>query len=296
MMHKHINHWGLEYFKFLIRNSLNPYKKYPIHILFCFVDHYEPGHGGVDEKKMDERVLYWREYYPKMASNHHDADGCFPRHSWFYPPHYYQKKYLDWLGQLCKQGYGEIELHLHHQDDTPETLKNKILEVIELYNQSGVLISSELNPKKYYGFIHGNWALDNSRYGKYCGVNNELIVLKETGCYADFTMPSVNEAQSKKINSIYYAKDDPDKPKSYDWGMDVEVGKSANGDLMIIQGPLAFNWRNWRHIFYPALDFGDITDDDPPITSRIDLWVKCHIHVIGKPDWVFIKIHTHGAL
>ena len=33
----------------------------------------------------------------------------------------------------------------------------------------------------------------------------------------------------------------------------------------------------------------------PPTQERIDLWVKQHIHVKNKPDWTFIKIHTHGT-
>ncbi len=74
-----------------------------------------------------------------------------------------------------------------------------------------------------YGFVHGNWALDNSHpEGRACGVNDELTILRETGCFADFTMPSApSPTQTRKINSIYYAVDDPGKPKSHDWGMDV---------------------------------------------------------------------------
>ena len=42
-----------------------------------------------------------------------------------------------------------------------------------------------------FAFIHGNWSLDNSRPdGRWCGLNNELILLRELGCYADFTLPS----------------------------------------------------------------------------------------------------------
>ena len=47
------------------------------------------------------------------------------------------------------------------------------------------------NGRVVFGFIHGNWALDNSRPdGKYCGLNNEITLLRDLGCYADFTMPS----------------------------------------------------------------------------------------------------------
>ena len=46
--------------------------------------------------------------------------------------------------------------------------------------------------------------------GRYCGVNDELTVLRETGCYADFTMPAAPDvSQTRTINAIYYAADDP---------------------------------------------------------------------------------------
>src|SRR6202043_585670 len=94
-----------------------------------------------------------------------------------------------------------------------------------------------------YGFVHGNWALDNSRPdGRWCGVNNELDILRQTGCYADFTLPSYpSPTQTRKINSIYYATDDPARPKSHDRGINVGSAPRPANSLMLIQGPLALN-------------------------------------------------------
>ena len=148
-----------------------------------------------------------------------------------------------------------------------------------------------------FGFIHGNWALDNSRHdGRWCGVNNEIQVLAELGCYADFTMPSApSDTQTPKINSIYYATDDPHRPRSHDTGVDVEVGRPASGDLMLIQGPLALNWRDRKWGLMPRTENSDVRASSPPSPQRTDLWVQQHIHVRGRPEWLFIKVHTHGA-
>jgi hypothetical protein len=27
----------------------------------------------------------------------------------------------------------------------------------------------------------------------------------------------------------------------------------------------------------------------------VDLWIGQHIHVKGRPEWVFVKVHTHGT-
>ena len=29
--------------------------------------------------------------------------------------------------------------------------------------------------------------------------------------------------------------------------------------------------------------------------DRFDLWQKANVHVLGKPNWKFIKLHTHGC-
>jgi hypothetical protein len=55
-----------------------------------------------------------------------------------------------------------------------------------------------------YAFVHGNLALGNSAGGKFCGVDEELQILAETGCYADMTLPSApDESQIPMINQIY---------------------------------------------------------------------------------------------
>jgi len=272
-----------------------------IHLLFCIVDHFEPGNGKVPLERERQRVSQWIEKYPILASKHQDADGKPPQHTWFFPPHYNRQDHLQRLVQLCQDGYGDIELHLHHDHlapyfETPETLREKILATINSYAKYGIFISSKVpDTGIQYGFIHGDWALDNSRRGKYCGINNELTILKETGCYADFTFPSINESQPRKVNSIYYAKDNPDKPKSYNTGIDVKVGANLAEDLMIIEGPLGLRWKRRGRLPYPAIENGDITGTNPPTEKRIDFWIKTGIHVKGRPNWVIIKLHTHGA-
>lgn len=257
----------------------------PTHLFFCFVDHYEPLWNEASRHQGLERVEYWFEHYPRFADKFRDADGRTPQHTFFYPAEEYVAEYLDLLARLCGQGYGEVEIHLHHDNDTAENLKIQIGDFKAQLQGHGFLNQGR------YGFIHGNWSLDNSLPdGRWCGVNNELQVLRETGCYADFTLPSApSAAQTRKVNSIYYATDDPQRPKSHDTGVDVEAGKPASGDLMIVQGPLALNWRRRK------IENADVAVYSPATPERVALWVKQRISVVGKPDWVFVKVHTHGC-
>jgi hypothetical protein len=129
-----------------------------------------------------------------------------------------------------------------------------------------------------------------------CGVNNELDVLHETGCYADFTLPSYPDVtQTRKINSIYYACDDPLRPKSHDRGKDAGAGPRPPNSLMLIQGPLLLDWgrRKWGAL--PGIENGCIQANQPPSMSRLDLWLRARVQIPARPDWYFVKLHTHGG-
>jgi len=218
----------------------------PIHVMFCFVDHFEPAWGKVDLATQRARVDRWCRDYRVLASAHRDADGRPPQHTFFYPEEEYLEEHLDKIAALCAEGYGEIEIHLHHDDDTEDNFKATISRFNALlHERHGALPRDPVTGQLRFGFIHGNWSLDNSRAdGRWCGINNELILLRELGCYADFTLPSApSDTQTKMSNAIYYATDDPLRPKSHDSGVPVRVGGTASGDLMIVQGPLGLNWR-----------------------------------------------------
>ena len=85
-----------------------------MHIIFCIANHFEPKSEAVIEK--------WVTEYPKLASRFIDADGQHPKHTFFYPIEQYDEKRIDRLSGLCDEGYGEIETHLHHDNDTSEKL------------------------------------------------------------------------------------------------------------------------------------------------------------------------------
>lgn len=271
----------------------------PRHIMFCFVDHYEPQWGSrVTLEQERSRVDRWCAEYPELAARHIDADGVCPQHTFFYPEEEYRKEHLEKLCNLCIGGYGEIEVHLHHDNDNSANLTQTLTRFVKtLHEVHGALPVCRQTGEVKYGFIHGNWSLDNSRAdGRWCGVNDELLVLKKTGCYADFTLPSApSNTQTRKVNSIYYATDDPNAPKSHDTGKDVCVGGKPEGDLMIIQGPLALNWKDRKYGFIPRIESGDIRSVLPPTQYRVDLWVNANVHVKGRPEWIFVKVHTHGT-
>lgn len=269
----------------------------PVHVLFCFVDHYEPQWGKASPEQEHARVARWCCEYPAMASRHADAEGRPPQHTFFYPEEEYRPEHLENLARLCEQGYGEVEIHLHHDNDTADGLREKLSRFLRTLDEQHGLVPRHADGRYAWSFIHGNWALDNSRAdGRWCGVNNELAVLAEQGCYADFTLPSApSDTQTATVNSLYYASGRDGQCKSHNHGVPVTVGGKPQGDLMIIQGPLMLNWKRRKWGLMPRIENSDIRRSMPPTPERVDLWVRAAITVTGRPDWLFVKIHTHGT-
>ena len=288
LSYRALNVWLPSYVGWLARRP--PRRSRPVHLLVAICDHFEPFPQRRDPEAAQRRVDEWVRLYPEIASCHTDSDGRHPRHTWFYPWDEYHPGALDALFGLESLGFGEVELHLHHDGDTSESLRDKLEQAKEaLSRHAGA-------PRRTFGFIHGNWALDNSLPGgRWCGVNNELQVLAEAGCYADFTFPSLCASQPRQINSIYYATDDPDRPKSYDRGRPARVGGMPDGDLLLVQGPLALDWRRRRRGLFPAIESGELSVDNLPSPRRTDVWVNVGVRVLGRPEWIFIKLHTHGG-
>ena len=294
---RNIHIWLPDYLAGLVRKNFTlAAGDGPKHVVFAFVDHYEPYFATESDEKAGNRVDAWVSQYPIIASQHQDADGVNPQHTWFYPQDMlkYGLAFMTEISALAKQGFGELEMHLHHNNDTSDTFRDKI----KSWKQACGIVEGN-GGRENFAYIAGNWALDNSRLEdgiNYSGVNNELTVLREEGCFGDFTFPSLGHtSQPAKVNSLYYAIDHQLEPKSYDRGIDVEVGKEASGDLMIAEGPLAVVWYYFSEKFRPSFDSGNICDTYPPFKERVDTWINCNIHVKGQPNWVFVKIFTHGC-
>jgi hypothetical protein len=260
----------------------------PIDIIFVVVDHWEPN-GKIDI------LNTWMNSYRKLADKHLDFDGIKLRHTWYYPIEQFRGYEVDSLVQLCREGYGEIEVHLHHRDDNSQSLGRLFKAGIDSLHAHKALLSPD--GQTHFSFVHGNWALDNS-IASQCGVNDEINILLKLGCYADLTFPAMKQpSQPALVNKIYYAKDDPLKPKSYNKGMQSKVGLQTESDqLMLIEGPLIIDWTDWRFKSHPTIEDGNLYWEIPTSTHRFKKWFEANVHVLGRPNWVFIKVFTHGAM
>ncbi|MBM4047233.1 MAG: hypothetical protein FJ279_19185 [Planctomycetes bacterium] len=289
--------WLPSYVRRSVRRAVSVRKQHgPVHVMFCVTDHFEPKFGGVSAEQALARVQRWADEYPRLAKEFVDADGRHPRYTWFYPYHEFEPEHLLKLNALCRAGFGEVEMHLHHGNcaRTSAELEKLVQRCLAEYSQFGVFVTAERKPRQTFGFIHGMWALDNADE-RYCGVNDEISILARAGCYADFGLPAPAELQARQANCIFYATDDPRKPKSHDSGAEVQADGRESGDLMMIPGPIGIDWRASLTRLRPRVDMGEISGALPPSPRRVDLWVRTWIHVSGRPNWVFVKAFAHGA-
>lgn len=272
----------------------------PKHVMLAVCDHFEPLHAS-DKKGAIERIGIWQERFPQLIEPFKDCDGHPPKHSFFYPIEQYDADLLAPLADLCEKTGSEIEVHLHHKDDTPERLRDA-LEQGKVDLASHGLLPRDSSGEIRYAFIHGNWALNNSHpQGLGCGVDREIPILRQTGCYADFTMPSApSPTQSRVINSIGYLTDLPGRAALDQLqlaGVSEEAGRRDEKDqLLMIHGPLALNWKWRKWGIIPKMENGDITGTNPPTYMRLQLAVSLGVSVQERSDWVFVKLHTHGGI
>ncbi|MDB4962406.1 MAG: hypothetical protein JWP01_2405 [Myxococcales bacterium] len=260
--------------------------------MFALCDHYEPLWHGANEEVGKARVDAWADRYPALGE-FRDSDGRPPRHGFFFPGEEYRPHFLDQLAKLARAGFGEVEFHLHHDGDTADSLAPRIVEHLKTFAEHGHISRGPASSFQW-AFIHGNWSLANGRPdGKWCGVDDELPMLHELGCYVDLTFPSAPDpCQPDKVNQIYWPTGDLTKRRCYENGERARVGAYHDDRLLMITGPLAFA-RKGNGI---RLENGALTGDDPPSAERVATWIKQGIHIEGRPEWVFVKVHTHGAI
>jgi hypothetical protein len=287
---RHAEIWFVPYLKDRLQKSTRSAK--PKRAWVSITDHYEPLGTGASFETALGRVAKWRDKWPRIAGDApRDAVGKPPQYSFFYPQDEYRSELVEGIAEIVRLGVGDVEVHLHHNDEKRDTFIQKITEYCRRLTEGHGLLRQQ-DGRTVFGFIHGNWALDNSLPdGKWCGLNGEIALLRDLGCYADFTMPSApSSTQGRIINQIYWCTNNPDnRPRSFDHGIQATVGGGKCGDLLMITGPFGLRFAGR---LLPRLETGEIAGYDPPTPSRVRQWFDV-APTIGED--LFLKLHTHGA-
>src|SRR2546422_8187382 len=92
-----------------------------VHLVIAVADHFEPAivpgapeHTFADRAEQRRRVERWCRERPKLVSPWRDADGRPWRHTYFIPAEQYDPELVGLLASNCRDGWGEVEIQLHH--------------------------------------------------------------------------------------------------------------------------------------------------------------------------------------
>jgi hypothetical protein len=173
-----------------------------------------------------------------------DAEGRPFAHTYFYPAEQYVPSLLDQRAEHCRAGWGEIEIQLHHgvgKPDTSQYIRQQLVEFRDALTARGCLSQEAVGRPSRYAFVHGNWALANCDGGKFCGVDYEMQILAETGCYADYTS-APSPAQVAKINSLYECALPLHLYAPHRKGANLQCGRTLRIFPLIMQGPLSLRF------------------------------------------------------
>lgn len=287
---RHAEIWLGPYLRDRLRRITRPIKARRAWV--TITDHFEPLGMSTSVHEAMQRVAQWRDRWPAIAEDApRDADGQPPQYSFFYPQEEYRRDLLDGIAEIVRLGVADVEVHLHHDHDSRDAFVTKVTDYCRSLTDDHGLLRKQ-DGRTMFGFIHGNWALDNSRPdGRLCGLNGEIALLRDLGCYADFTMPSLPSAtQGRIVNRVYWCTNNPDgRPRSFDRGLEAAVGGGKRGDLLMITGPLGIRF---GERLMPRLETGEIAGYDMPTPARAQRWFDLAPRI---GDDLFLKLYTHGA-
>jgi hypothetical protein len=273
------------------------------HVIITIANHFEPGwseNGILDHKTQLERLKAYHSMARKIGEAVTDADGTRFRHTNFYPAEQYHPEILETLAEMQSEGLGEVEVHLHHGVEKPDTAENLRRALIDfrdkLAEEHRCLSRMNGDDMPMYAFVHGNLALANSCGGRLCGVDNEMQILGETGCFADMTLPTApDQSQIAMINQIYECGLPMDQAVPHATGRRLAAYGKEPVLPLIFTGPLVFNWtRRIAGLPVPRIDDGALSANQALDESRLRRWLSANVTVAGRSDWIFVKLYCHG--
>ena len=273
------------------------------HIIITVANHFEPAWaeaGVLDHITQMRRLKEYHRLARGAGEAVQDVDGTKFRHTNFYPAEQYHPDILTELAEMQSEGLGEVEVHLHHGVDVPDNadgLRKSLVGFRDVLAEKHRCLSRmDGVDHPMYAFVHGNLALANSCGGRFCGVDNEMEILRDTGCYADMTLPSApDQSQVSIINQIYEYSGATDEAIPHASGKRLSVGGAYPRLPLIMEGPLVLNWtRRINGIPVPRVEDGALTRSQGSDHSRYSRWRSANVTVAGRPDWIFVKLYCHG--
>ncbi|MCC6452801.1 MAG: hypothetical protein IT171_07895, partial [Acidobacteria bacterium] len=124
---KHNLPWLVRYPLDVARSFLESTAFEKKHLIITVANHFEPGwspNGILDQRTQLKRLREYVEIARVTGDLVRDSDGTKFRHTNFYPAEQYDRDLLNVLAEMQAEELGEVEVHLHHGVERPDTSEN----------------------------------------------------------------------------------------------------------------------------------------------------------------------------
>jgi hypothetical protein len=58
---------------------------------------------------------------------------------------------------------------------------------------------------------------------------------------------------------------------------------------------LLLDWKTRKLGIFPKIENSCIQKSQPPDKKRLDNWLRSCVNIPTRPNWYFVKLHTHGV-
>ena len=188
--------------------------------------------------------------------------------------------------QALEQAGLDLQVHVHHnegfiaQGQTAEATRQQLHLLLEL--------SKQFRGDRPWAFVHGCWGLQASDETA-CNIDDEIAILMEHGCVADFTFPAGRAWCTPKLHLEPYVIQAVRGKKGYD---------TLEAKPQVISKPHADGFLIWTADHGAAaasMDLCALGQSDKAISAVellrgcpiIDgtLYIKTHAHSLNKMHW-----------
>ena len=200
---------------------------------------------------------------------------------------------------IATPGWGETEVHLHHGMHEPDTAENTRRQLTEFRDQlafrhrclsteDGCTAALRLRARKFCARKFRGRTFLRRRFGDADSGRNRLLCRLHAADGA--VAPRADREESIRCTSVgcrsirprHIAKDrSRRRPRAANFSADCA-------------GAAADRFCADRCAAGTVIENGAITGFMPMSLRRLAFWKRARVHVQGRPDWLFIKLHCHG--
>jgi hypothetical protein len=253
---------------------------FPRDIVVALMFVYEP---SVDSGGMRDLL----KMFASLAAEHTDSDGRKFQLTFACPGRDTDSTTLYMLTDYCRRGLGEVEYLIPWDYSSEVSMRDELGQGLRFFNSRGWMstVGSEIR------FAVVGEGRGDERGGD--DFRKQASVLSDLGCYADMSFPGArNSLQQSSVNTMFMVSSADYDP--YNESDELRAGRLGKGGLLVVEGPFLIDWTDWRFTLRPYVEDGYLSPETPPDPGRVDSWVRANVHVIGQPNWIFVKLTIGG--